>query len=506
MLPFLKSVYADSCEANILNRGMSPDMKKTANSFDRDHRFDWPIFPKDETESELRITEVAMREGADGFPESESSVLSTTENEIVGRIRRFYVSVLEVLSNKFIQLGEETANIKIFLERFDLTQIPIQLKGKVEREITDAGVAINSLASQARVAKENLEIFKRVNGLDREPVYSESWRNIWGPFLIVFLFVFEVVLNGALVSGVVEGLIGGVAISITVATINVVLSVIVGKNLFPQLNRVQTLARKLGVTFVCILYGLSIIYLNLVFGVFRSTALELRNVRSWEDVGTAQTVVSALKPWESLPYLTDIPSLFVIGAGITFAIIAALDGYRLDDPYPGFGDVNRKFTEALKPFEEAKTNITNKVLRIIDDSSNLMESRITEFESKLARWGTIENMARQQFSSYVVWISQLELDANKFLNDYRAANIKGRHSVYSTKKSPDYFDSKWTFSEQEKDPSKTFSHLTYLLNHGTEAFENKIIQTQQEMISIRDESYDSLQKFMQEVDDKFEKS
>ncbi len=485
---------------------MSAEMKNLPNSFDREYSFNWPIFPKDETESELRITEVAMREGADGFPESESSVLSTTENEIVGRIRRFYVSVLEILSNKFIQLGEETANIKIFLERFDLTQIPVQLKGKIEREVIDANVTISGLASQARIARENLEIFKRENGLEREPIYSDSWRHIWGPFVIVFLFVFEVILNGALVSGVVDGLIGGVAISITVATINVVLSVLVGKNLFPQLNKVQTLARKLGVTLVCFLYGLSIIYLNLVFGVFRSSVLELRNVRSWEDAGTAQTVVSALKPWEGLPTLTDIPSLFVIGVGITFAIIAALDGYRLDDPYPGFGDVHRKFTEAVKPFEEAKKQLTDKVLKIIDESSVLMENRITEFESKLARWGTIENMARQQFSSYVVWISQLELDANKFLNDYRAANIKGRHSVYSTKKSPDYFEMKWTFSEQEKDPSKTFSHLTYLLNNGTEAFENKIIQTQQEMISIRDESFENLRRFLQAADEKFEKS
>lgn len=469
--------------------------------------FDWPGFPKDETENELRITEVAMREGSDGFPESESAVMSTTENEIVGRVRRFYVSVLAVLSNQFIKLGEEAAGIRLFLERFDLRQMPLLLKSRVEKEFTDASVRMNYLSLQAKTAEQDLQLFKRKHGLEREPSYSERWRNIWGPSIVSVLFLLEVALNSALVSNVVEGLISGIAIATTVAVLNVFLSFIVGLYPLKELNARQTLGRKVMFAVLMSFYALIIIYLNLVFGIFRSIALSAKNIGSWEDLQTWETV-NALKPWISLSQVNDVPSLFVVGIGICFAIIALIDGYFYDDPYPGYGRVHRKFVSASKQLEESMKDLTGKVLKIIDESYEVMESHLGQFEDKLTRWGKIENTVRQQFSRYTVWMNQLEQDANKFLSDYRGANIKGRHSSYrsySTKRPPQYFESKWAFSEQEKDPSRTFSHLDYLINSDKSVIEQKFHQIQQEMVSIRDESYQSLRRFLQKIQDGYDK-
>ncbi len=472
-----------------------------------DYTFEWPVFPKDETERELRISEVAMREGADGFPDSESTILSMTENEIIGRIRRFYVAVLEGVSNKFIKLGEETANIKLFLERFNLEQMPIQLKGKVESVFTESSVDIKTLGEQAKIASKDLELFRQENGLVREPVYSEDWRSKWGVLFLAALFFLEVGLNGALVSTVVDGLIAGISVSTTVAVLNVILSFTVGKSLLPELNKKGNTITKWMAAAGCLLHVMVIIYLNLVFGVFRSSAIDARNVRSWEisEGTTGEALVSSLKPWESLSQISDIPSLFVIGIGFVFAILALLDGYNYDDPYPGYGTVHRKFTSTFGRFETAKKGLTDTILRVVHQDCDKMESKINEFEARLMRWGTIQNVAQQQFASYVSWISQIEQDANKFLNDYRAANIRGRHSSYSTKRAPAYFDSKWTFSEQEKNPAKTFSHLTQLINSDRAAFENKTVQTQQEMNSVRDECVNNLRRFIQSVDEEFEK-
>ncbi len=469
-----------------------------------EYSFEWPVFPKDETENELKITEVAMREGADGFPEPESMIFSTTENEIIGRMRRFYVSVLEGVSNTFIKLGEETANTKLFLERFDLRYMPVQLKSRVEKEFTDASVRMNELSTQKKIAEKNVQVFKQKHNLNREPIYSDSWRKFWGPCIIGFLFFAEVILNGALVSGIVEGLIGGVAVAITVATLNVFLSFLAGKILIRELNRIQSTVRKLAISATTLFYGLVILYVNLVFGIFRSTALSTSNIRSWEEVESAAVSINALKPWETLSQVDDIPSLFVIGVGICFAIMALIDGYLSDDSYPGYGEVFRKFREAAEPLDQAKKGLADKVLNIIDESCEVMEVRLGEFEERLTRWGTMQNTVRQQFSSYAVWIGQLEQDSNKFLNDYRAANIKGRHSSYSTKRPPEYFQAKWTFSEEEKDPSKTFSHLAYLINSDMQDVKHKFYQIQSEMTSVRDESYKGLRKFLQGIQDDYD--
>ncbi len=479
--------------------------KSNLNSTDM-YTFEWPIFPKDETEKELRISEVAMREGADGFPNADATIFSMTENEIVGRIRRFYVSTLERISNEFVRLGEETAGIKIFLERFDIRQMPVQLKGKVESELTDAHVGMHSLASQMKVASDNLRNFKETHQITREPVYSVRWRQLVGPLLIVFLFGIEVVLNGALVSGVVDGLIAGISVATTVATMNVILSFIVGKQLLPELNKKGITTAKVGAIIGIIIHTLAILYLNLVFGIFRSIALGAQNIRSWEDAGTQESVINAIRPWETLSQINDIPSLFVVGVGIVFAIIALIDGYHYDDPYPGYGDAYRKFEKAAIPFEKEKKSLSDGILGVIEGSCSRMDTRIGEYELYMTRWATIQNIARQQLSRYIAWTDQIEQDANKFLNDYRAANIRGRHSNYSTQSTPAYFESKWSFNEEEKDPSRKFSHLTFLIDEDKEAFENKTLQIQQEMISVRDECVLKLQRFLQGLQEGLEKN
>lgn len=479
-------------------------MSKSTDSFE-EYSFEWPIFPKDETERELRISEVAMREGADGFPSSDSTIMSMTENEIVGRVRRFYVSVLEKISDEFVRLGEETANIKIFLENFNLKQMPIQLKGKVESDLTDASVRMQPLALQSKSAYEDLLDFKKENGITRDPIYSMQWRRIWGPLLVLFLFGSEIVLNGALVSGVVDGLIAGIAVATTVSTINVVLSFVVGKNLLPELNRAKiTVSKWLSMLGIGI-YVLTILYTNFVFGIFRSSVLSTANIRSWEDVADSQIIINAIKPWESLSQISDVPSLFVIGVGIVFAIIALLDGYKYDDPYPNYGDVHRKFVDAVTPFEQEKKELSDRILGTVEDKCSQMEGRIGEYQARLTRWSTMQNIALQQMARYVAWMDQIEQDANKFLNDYRSANIRGRHSNYSTQGAPAYFALRWSFTEEEKDPSKKFSHLTSLIADDRKEYEDKNLKVQQEMVSVRDECVHSLGSFLNRLQEELDK-
>ncbi|MCY3972981.1 MAG: hypothetical protein OXF52_02075 [Candidatus Dadabacteria bacterium] len=477
-----------------------------------DYVFEWPVFPKDETERDLQISEVAMREGANGFPDTDSSIFSITENEVIGRIRRFYVTVLETVSNKFIRLGEETAHTKLYLDRFDIGQLPAQLKARVDGELTGASVSMSELGLKAKIAKNDFELFKKEHGLTREPVYSPQWRAIWGPAMLLFLFFLEVALNGALVASVVEGLIAGISVSTTVATLNVLLSFVVGKYLLPELNvqgRGYNLRKKLAAFVGILVHLLAIIYLNLVFGIFRSIALEASKARPWEggvDLGTQSEVNAALRPWAALGEVNDIPSLFVIGVGFVFAAIALIDGYGYDDHYPGYGDVHRKFVKALEPFEKSKRVLSDKVHKIMDETTQVMDASVKEFEVRYQRWGLVQNMARQQFSSYAVWVRQLEQDANKLINDYRAANIKGRHTSYSSKQAPSYFDSRWTFSEHEKDPASTFSHIHDLINKTEkEDWEKKNALVQQEMSAARNECAHSLRKFLQELQEEYDK-
>ena len=45
--------------------------------------------------------------------------------------------------------------------------------------------------------------------------------------------------------------------------------------------------------------------------------------------------------------------------GLFFCMVAAIDGFKMDDPYPGYGKISRKHEEIIREYTDEKANIVD---------------------------------------------------------------------------------------------------------------------------------------------------
>jgi hypothetical protein len=130
--------------------------------------------------------------------------------------------------------------------------------------------------------------------------------------------------------------------------------------------------------------------------------------------------------------------------GVAFALIAFVDGYGIDGPYPGYGRLARRRDLSLENFREIKTERTEALqklkdekLAIVDESATRVERRRLEFQEMRER----SRMLTKQFEQY---LNRLEQIANELLQTYREANRSVRQSPV-----PPHFLTRWIMQKPD---------------------------------------------------------
>ncbi|MBJ7533695.1 hypothetical protein JDN40_06225 [Rhodomicrobium vannielii ATCC 17100] len=242
------------------------------------------------------------------------------------------------------------------------------------------------LAERVREEKsrlDDLDAFKAKHRITREPHYAAS--PVLGLGVLCALILTEAVVNGVLFAGTSEqGLFGGWLEALVLAIANAGAAFLIGYFALPQLNRRSFVARAGAGVFV--LAGVAAIFAINLFGAHyrdyreRAFADSMTRVeasrpppKAAAPLGTAkQTLVAlpakpitetkeaALPPAgsksaeaDALRRLVENPfriegfsSVFLLVIGLCAAFIAAADGYKFDDPIPGYGRRHRSYRQA----------------------------------------------------------------------------------------------------------------------------------------------------------------
>ena len=133
-----------------------------------------------------------------------------------------------------------------------------------------------------------------------------------------------------------------------------------------------------GVLLTC-LYFIFMIIFNLGIAHYR-TALVAGE--------TASAFARAIESVRTNPLqIGSYESSMLLIIGVAFSLIAFVDGYGLDDPYPGYGRLARRRDSSLESFREIKAERTETLqklkdekLAIVDESAERVERRRLEFQ------------------------------------------------------------------------------------------------------------------------------
>lgn len=196
----------------------------------------------------------------------------------------------------------------------------------------------NEVRRQSRHCSElttSFAAFKVEHGLSRPAMKPASKVLLVGALFA--MVVIESGMNGVwFAEGSAQGLVGGIAQALVFAIVNVTIGFVAGRVPVRYILHRSVLVKAFAAIGVVAYLGLALA-LNLAIAHYRDLA---QVSADQAGVGTVQALIS--HPLG----LKDFSSWLLFGMGVFFSGFACLDGFKFDDPYPGYGPRSRELTEA----------------------------------------------------------------------------------------------------------------------------------------------------------------
>lgn len=376
---------------------------------------------------EWKLKEDGAERGSRGQPPADAQDLDSIETKIVNNF--------EAEKNRnYSTLLSELRAYDDRITALSLDNMVFEIKTAAHNAIAEFGVevrdGVNQLELDLRHVKEietERKAFRAEHGLtNRAAHHPESLVLNWG--IIAVLFLIESVANASFLAvGLEGGLLGGFVEAVAIAALNVGVGVGVGKLVYPYVNHKRAAWN---------LFGWLFIGLHLAFTVAFNLVVAHYRVALGGDHPESASVV-AIQSFLTAPFdIENFQSWMMVGIGILFAIIAAFDSFKMNDKYPGYSKLERRYRTALQDYSNHQADIMDELRHIKDDAIQEMHdlkqrlsARRAEFESILSHRGRLIKAFDQR-------IPYLQNCTRHLLSIYRDANIAARGKV----KTPAYFN------------------------------------------------------------------
>ncbi len=281
-------------------------------------------------------------------------------------------------------------------------------------------------SARAAQAREELDAFKRVQGLQRAAVYPRS--TLLQAGLLFCAAVFEALFSAALFAEDDErGLLGGAITAIGLSGANVTLGFLAGFLGLRYLQHSQLHMKTMGAAAFAFVGGLALM-LNLFAADWRDqlAALSGRQVDMGADAG--------FHIWSLLQL--DSPQaiiLLMLGAGVW--VFASLKGYSgFDDPYPDFGKMDRAAKAASEALSDFRADARLELETPINAAKAALAVRVEKMRAEFEAMSKAFDAAASKMETLDAKARALDEAAASAVHLYRQENAAAR-----TAPAPAYF-------------------------------------------------------------------
>jgi hypothetical protein len=381
----------------------------------------------------LRLVGRGEESGRENRPASDASQPHRVESEIAELIQEEYAHSVDIYRQ-----GLENYDRRI--HGTSLETLGVGIRGTAQDAVAEYTLVVHKAQDEISLDRKDLdeveeefENFRVSNKLTRGCRSPVGHITLTGIVLLVLLL--DTAANGYLLSSRDEfGLLGGIIQAILVAGMNVSLGFFAGRIALPNIIH-RSIWRRIGgiATFIIIL-GL-ILMLNLSFAHYRD--LSVLGVPNPEQKALSQFLETPL-------VLHDVKSWWLGCMGVFFAFVSLIDGFKWDDPYPGYGELARRREAKRENYLDRK----HYWLESVKDRREQARAEVGEIRHDIDMiQGEIAqaSMGRRSFTaSFFAHTSHLEAAANQLIDTYRDVNRRVR-----TTPSPSYFEQRWRLTRTE---------------------------------------------------------
>ncbi len=341
-------------------------------------------------------------------------------NEYIKRLNAYGIKKSNEIKKEIsslIQKVSKEGNSFVKLERFFKEKALLIHDAFIHEEETKQEVRVN--------LREELNRFRQENHISkREAYYPKSYIL---HFAWIFVFIFLEALVNAYFFGQASslGLLGGVFIGFITSFFNVLLSTIAGFILRYK-NHVVQKTRRIGLAIFTLL-SLLILFIHLFIAHYR----EVLQINPHVEIG------AVLKPMLNSPFmLHDMESLILVSIGVLVTLFSILKGMKLDDKYPGYGAVYRRWKESDNEFLDAKKQLRSLMRELYTLTIRKSDGMMENLESSKDKLETLALDLDSFITTYKRYYHKAFQTGREILVDYRLGveSIYGEDDSFNTKK------------------------------------------------------------------------
>lgn len=380
-----------------------------------------PSIPVDVKEIEQKAANDALT----GQPSPDATEPTPTERGVIdichGAYEELHRKGVEILESTLAAFGE---NEQMPRQR-DFESAEQHSESSVEEWFFNSKQRLLRLQTDFEVAAVHWRYFRDRNSLHREARYPVN-HNLHIALLVLFVLV-EAILNSFfLAEANALGIVGGIIVAMFISIASILAGFLAGRYLYPLTSShvsSERLKAQLGIT----LWVITILGLHFLVAHYRDLSSTLKN----------DTLALFGAPSHALhhPLELSVLSIVMFLIGVLLSALAFADGARWDDPFPGYGDVDRRLKLARASLdaglEDARGEMARRIRLAAVESSKL---RLTA-EGRLTRLGELVAGVEPLRKLYEESLEKIKDTCRNLLTVYRKKN----KYIQGATPSPHYF-------------------------------------------------------------------
>lgn len=203
----------------------------------------------------------------------------------------------------------------------------------------------------------------------------------------------------------------------------------------------------------------------------------------------------ALHTYTESPFaLTQFDSVMLLIVGCAFCVLATFDFYNMDDPYPGYGRVDRRGKTAADHYQQEMEDAIDEIERITSEGLERLNRCADDVERGKRELLSILEARRILVREFKSYMDRIEGSAKNLLRKYRSANERNRSTP-----PPKYFREPWSLQA----PANLSAWQTEL---GKDPYpiESAVLRTKQALAEQRNRiftAHDALVRDFRSVED-----
>jgi hypothetical protein len=377
---------------------------------------------------ELRLSESGAERGKENLPRSDERIWDAVEQTVTQKVEAEWTWQGDTLIKTLRAYADRLVGFSVSSKLAELRLIAQDTRARFLNASVQADAELGPLKESYIGARDELRRFRSKQRLER-PARTVKRRGMTIG-LLIFLVAAESLVNGLFFASSSDyGLVGGIGTAVGISAVNIIFAFMFGLTAIRFINYRNKAVRVLAL--LATLVGTAGLLLLHAFSMHYRNALAA--------VPEDQAFTEAVRTLFSDSFaIGSLPSGYLFGLGILFAIAAIWKGYRYDDPYPFYGAVWRRAEAARIAYSEEHQFL-------FDDLEEHKENAISQIKAGIAiiplfpqRCAQIRIQRVAQIDAFRAYENSVETAANQLLQIYRDENLRRRTTV-----PPAHFAERW---------------------------------------------------------------